>query len=84
MNGYDYKLKEKQVFEIGTVASGLDDLRSELSTTSNENTKRIENELACMTCSIQNLTSSVVILNNTMEEIAKSVLRITQQKGYPK
>jgi hypothetical protein len=73
MNGYDYKLKEKQVFEISSVASGLDDLRSELSATSNENTKRIENELACTTCSIQNLTSSVVMLNNTLEQIAKAL-----------
>ena len=70
MNGYDYKLKEKQVFEIGSVAGGLDDLRTDIGTTSNENTKRIDNALGEICSSIDALTSQMVVLNKIMIKIA--------------
>jgi hypothetical protein len=73
MNGYDYKLKEKQVFEIGSVAGGLDDLRTDISTTSNENTKRIDNALGEVCMSIDALSSQMVILNKTMGQIANAI-----------
>jgi hypothetical protein len=73
MNGYDYKLKEKQVFEIGSVAGGLDDLRSEFSATSNENTKRVDNALGEVCMSIDALASQMVILNKTMGQIVNAI-----------
>jgi hypothetical protein len=73
MNGYDYRLKEKQANGVDSIASCIDDLRSELSA---KNTKRIENELAEISCSIQTLTSSVIILNKTMEDMAGSLRAI--------
>ncbi len=44
MNGYDYKLKEQTSNNISDIASGIDDLRSDLNNNSKVNYKIIDND----------------------------------------
>ena len=73
MNGYDYRLKEKQVNNISDIASCLDDLRSDLNHNSEVNCKRIDNGLGDICTFIEALTSQISVLNKTMERIAKAM-----------
>ena len=73
MNGYDYKLKEKQANNISDIASCLDDLRSDLNHNSEVNSKRIDNGLGDVCTFIEALTSQIVVLNKNMERIANSI-----------
>ena len=73
MNGYDYRLKEKQANNISDIASCLDDLRSDLNHNSEVNCKRIDNGLGDVCTYIEALTSQIVVLNKNMERIAKSI-----------
>tara|TARA_Y100000593_G_scaffold83034_1_gene156329 strand:+ start:245 stop:499 length:255 start_codon:yes stop_codon:yes gene_type:complete len=73
MNGYDYKLKEKQVNNISDIASCIDDLRSDLNHNSENSAKRIDNGLGDVCTFIEALTSQVVILNKTMGRIANAI-----------
>ena len=72
MNGYDYRLKEKQANNISDIASCLDDLRSDLNHNSEVNCKRIDNGLGDVCTFIEALTSQIVVLNKNMERIAKA------------
>ena len=70
MNGYDYKLKEKQVNELANlacIAGSLDDMRAEFQKTN------IPVELAGITNSLDNLATQTFELNKTMENIAGSL-----------
>jgi len=73
MNGYDYRLKEKQANNISDIASCLDDLRSDLNHNSEVNCKRIDNGLGDVCTYIEALTSQIVVLNKNMERIAKAM-----------
>jgi phosphotransferase system IIB component len=73
MNGYDYKLKEKQANNISDIASCLDDLRSDLNHNSEVNCKRIDNGLGDVCTFIEALTSQIVVLNKNMERIANAI-----------
>jgi len=73
MNGYDYKLKERQVNNISDIASCIDDLRSDFNHNSETSSKRIDNGLGDVCTFIEALTSQIVVLNNTMEQIAKTL-----------
>ena len=73
MNGYDYRLKEKQANNISDIASCLDDLRSDLNHNSEVNCKRIDNGLGDVCIFIEALTSQIVVLNKNMERIAKAM-----------
>ena len=73
MNGYDYRLKEKQANNISDIASCLDDLRSDLNHNSEVNCKRIDNGLGDVCTYIEALTSQIVVLNKNMERIANSM-----------
>ena len=73
MNGYDYRLKEKQANNISDIASCLDDLRSDLNHNSEVNCKRIDNGLGDVCTYIEALTSQIVVLNKNMERIANSI-----------
>ena len=73
MNGYDYRLKEKQANNISDIASCLDDLRSDLNHNSEVNCKRIDNGLGDVCTFIEALTSQIVVLNKNMERIAKAM-----------
>ena len=80
MNGYDYRLKEKQANNISDIASCLDDLRSDLNHNSEVNCKRIDNGLGDVCTFIEALTSQIVVLNKNMEQIANNL----KPRGYPK
>jgi hypothetical protein len=70
MNGYDYRLKEKQVNELANLASiagSLDDLRAEFQKTN------IPVELAGITNSVDAVGDQIYQLNKTMENIAGSL-----------
>ena len=73
MNGYDYRLKEKQVNNISSIASYIDDLRSDLNHNSEASAKRIDNGLGDVCTFIEALTSQIVVLNKTMGSIAESL-----------
>jgi phosphotransferase system IIB component len=73
MNGYDYRLKEKQANNISDIASCLDDLRSDLNHNSEVNCKRIDNGLGDVCTFIEALTSQIVVLNKNMERIANAM-----------
>ena len=73
MNGYDYRLKEKQANNISDIASCLDDLRSDLNHNSEVNCKRIDNGLGDVCTFIEALTSQIVVLNKNMERIANAI-----------
>ncbi len=73
MNGYDYRLKEKQANSIDSIASCIDDLRSDLNHNSEVNSKRIDNGLGDVCTFIEALTSQIVVLNKNMERIANSM-----------
>ena len=73
MNGYDYRLKEKQANNISDIASCIDDLRSDLNHNSEVNCKRIDNGLGDVCTFIEALTSQIVVLNKNMERIAKAM-----------
>ena len=73
MNGYDYRLKEKQANNISDIASCIDDLRSDLNHNSEVNCKRIDNGLGDVCTFIEALTSQIVVLNKNMERIANSI-----------
>ena len=73
MNGYDYRLKEKQANNISDIASCIDDLRSDLNHNSEVNCKRIDNGLGDVCTFIEALTSQIVVLNKNMERIANSM-----------
>ena len=73
MNGYDYKLKEKQANNISDIASCIDDLRSDLNHNSQVNCKRIDDGLGDVCVFIEALTSQIVSLNKTMSKIAESL-----------
>ena len=73
MNGYDYRLKEKQANNISDIASCLDDLRSDLNHNSEVNCKRIDNGLGDVCTYIEALTSQIVVLNKNMERIANAM-----------
>lgn len=70
MNGYDYKLKEKEVRELAnlsSIAGSLDDMRAEFQRTN------IPVGLSDITNSIDNLATQTFELNKTMENIAGSL-----------
>ncbi len=73
MNGYDYRLKEKQANNISDIASCLDDLRSDLNHNSEVNCKRIDNGLGDVCTFIEALTSQIVVLNKNMKRIANAM-----------
>lgn len=73
MNGYDYRLKEKQANNISDIASCLDDLRSDLNHNSEASAKRIDNGLGDVCTFIEALTSQIVVLNKNMERIANAM-----------
>ena len=73
MNGYDYKLKERQVNNISDIASCIDDLRSDFNHNSENSAKRIDNGQGDDCTFIEALTSQVVVLNKTMERIANTI-----------
>ena len=73
MNGYDYRLKEKQANNISDIASCIDDLRSDLNHNSEVNCKRIDNGLGDVCTFIEALTSQIVVLNKNMERIANAM-----------
>ena len=73
MNGYDYRLKEKQANNISDIASCIDDLRSDLNHNSEVNCKRIDNGLGDVCTYIEALTSQIVVLNKNMERIANAM-----------
>jgi|TARA_R110000824_G_scaffold95994_5_gene230407 methyl-accepting chemotaxis protein len=73
MNGYDYKLKEQTSNNISDIASGIDDLRSDLNNNSKVNYKIIDNRLGDICTSVEELTSQISIFNKTMERIAESL-----------
>ena len=70
MNGYDYRLKEKQANNISDIASCIDDLRSDLNHNAEASAKRIDNGLGDVCTYIEALTSQIVVLNKNMERIA--------------
>ena len=73
MNGYDYRLKEKQANGIDSIASCIDDLRSDINHNTEVNSKRIDNGLGDVCTFIEALTSQIVVLNKTMESVASSL-----------
>ena len=73
MNGYDYKLKERQVNNISDIASCIDDLRADFNHNSENSANRIDNGLGDVCTFIEALTSQVVVLNKTMERIANTI-----------
>ena len=73
MNTNDYRLKEQTSNNISSIASCIDDLRSDFNHNSEVNSKRIDNGLGDVCTFIEALTSQIVVLNKTMERIANSM-----------
>ena len=73
MNTNDYRLKEQTSNNISSIASCIDDLRSDFNHNSEVNSKRIDNGLGDVCTFIEALTSQIVVLNKNMERIANSM-----------
>ena len=73
MDGHEYRLKEQTSNNISSIASCIDDLRSDLNHNSEVNSKRIDNGLGDVCTFIEALTSQIVVLNKNMERIANSM-----------
>ena len=70
MNGYDYKLKEKQIRELAnlsSIAGSLDDIRAEFQKDNESGYAREIN------CSIDSVACNLFDLNSTMKDIASSL-----------
>lgn len=73
MDGHEYRLKEQTSNNISSIASCIDDLRSDLNHNSEVNCKRIDNGLGDVCTFIEALTSQIVVLNKNMERIANAM-----------
>jgi phosphotransferase system IIB component len=73
MDAHEYRLKEKQANGVDSIASCIDDLRSDLNHNSEVNSKRIDSGLGDVCTFIEALTSQIVVLNKNMERIANSM-----------
>tara|TARA_Y100001936_G_C16026005_1_gene642566 strand:+ start:1174 stop:1422 length:249 start_codon:yes stop_codon:yes gene_type:complete len=73
MNTNDYRLKEKQANNISSVASSIDDLRSDLNLNSDSNSLQINKSLNEIISSIDAVGSQLSLLNKTMNRIANAM-----------
>ena len=78
MNTNDYRLKEQTSNNISSIASCIDDLRSDFNHNSEVNSKRIDNGLGDVCTFLDALTSQVSVLNVTMTDVADSLKIISQ------
>lgn len=75
MNTNDFRLKEKTSNNIASIASAIDDMRSDINHNSEVNSKRIDNGLGDVCTFIGALTSQIVLLNKNLEDIANELKR---------
>ena len=73
MDGHEYRLNEQTSNNISSIASCIDDLRSDLNHNSEVNSKRIDNGLGDVCTFIEALTSQIVVLNKNVERIANAM-----------
>lgn len=75
MNTNDFRLKEKTSNNIASIASAIDDMRSDINHNSEVSSKRIDNGLGDVCTFIGALTSQIVLLNKNLEDIANELKR---------
>ena len=73
MDGHEYRLKEQTSNNISSIASCIDDLRSDLNLNSDSNSLQINKSLSEISSSIDAVGSQLSLLNKTMNRIANAM-----------